>query len=208
MNTSQVMSAEVVSKLPKGQCLVASRSPSTGAKGVVSQGHSAAAPDPIAEIRSHIRAMVESGADADDIESAAVREMDALLLFYAKPENAEMRLAVMRKIAHQIGIQFKSHAICSERRKSWVAPNYTKGGNGHRLKALGQHLLLNFPLPGTNIRLGKATAEQIRAAATYYATDAADAAHKSRWLNAVAEWIGSGKRLTEKRARALQEQTK
>lgn len=166
------------------------------------------AADPIAEIRSHIRVMVESGADADDIESAAVQEMDALLAHYARPENAEMRLAVMLRVARQMAVNLKSNAICGDRLKSWTAPNYTKGGNGNRLVALAEYQLLHFRLPVSGVRLIEATAEQVREAAAFYAADAAQAAHKSRWLFAVADWMGSGKRLTEKHARALQEQTK
>lgn len=213
MNKAQALSVDATSIMPKGQRIVASRSPkgvsSDAAKAGVPPGQfSTAASDPIATIRAHCRALVESGVAADKIEAEVVGEMDRLIAHYMRPENTEARMAVLRSIARSMAVGIKGQAICGDRRKNWTAPNYTKGGNGNRLVALADHMLINFRLPKSGVLLREATADQIREAAEFYAADAADAAHKSRWLTACADHIASGKKLTEKRARALQEQTK
>ena len=208
MSARKVQKGEAVIRAPKGQDAHASPSSLSEAMILLPQGQELDASDPIATIRAHCRALVESGADADSIEAAVVSEMDGLIAHYMRPENTEARLAVLRHLARAMAITIKGQSICGNRARSWTAPNYTKGGNGDRLVALADYQMLHFRLPNNGPRLCDATSEQVREAAAFYAADAADAAHKSRWLTAVADHLDSGQKLTEQRVRALKESTK
>ena len=208
MSARKVQKGEAVIRAPKGQDAHASPSSLSEAMILLPQGQELDASDPIATIRAHCRALVESGADADSIEAAVVSEMDGLIAHYMRPENTEARLAVLRHLARAMAITIKGQSICGNRAKSWTAPNYSKGGNGDRLVALADYQMLHFRLPNNGPRLCDATSEQVREAAAFYAADAADAAHKSRWLTAVADHLDSGQKLTEQRVRALKESTK
>ncbi len=76
--------------------------------------------------------------------------------------------------------------ICRSNRHSiWVAPNYTEGGNGHRIEALATSNLMAFPLPGGK-PLGKANKMDILEAADFYRLQGKDMLIKSQWLNLIA----------------------
>lgn len=67
---------------------------------------------------------------------------------------------------------------------------------GERLRSVIGMTLFDFPLPGGK-RLGDANAAEIAEGAQAYAETAADAAHKSRWLQAVAAKVGKRNRCEE-----------
>lgn len=99
--------------------------------------------------------------------------------------------------------------IRTDRKKVWTAPNYTKGGNGSRLETLGM-TLLDFPLPN-GMPLRKATKADVLDGANFYATQAKDMDHKSKWLEAIAAKVGNktvGEKFTAEKLQALQEATK
>jgi len=84
-----------------------------------------------------------------------------------------------------------SQTYRDNRQKVWTAPNYTKGGNGHRVANHAQ-TLLDFPLPGGK-RLRDATSQDLQEAAEFYAKQAADMSAKSAWLTRVGERVGGNK---------------
>lgn len=75
-------------------------------------------------------------------------------------------------------------AIC----RPWTAPNYTLGGNGHRVHTLARSLL-DFPLPG-GMRLRDARKDDLLGASKFYRTQAVDMAAKADWLESIAERVG------------------
>jgi len=79
----------------------------------------------------------------------------------------------------------------SERKQIWTAPNYTEGGNGHRVKEHAR-TLLDFPLPNGK-RMRDATKADLLEASEFYRKQAADMARKARWLEQVAESVGKKK---------------
>lgn len=92
----------------------------------------------------------------------------------------------------------------SERRLIYTAPNYTKGGNGHRVEIHGRSLL-DFPLPGGK-RLRDATRQDLLEAADFYRKQAADMASKAAWLEKISERVGKktvGEKLTSEQLEAL-----
>lgn len=72
--------------------------------------------------------------------------------------------------------------------RSWTAPNYTAGGNGHRVHTLARSLL-DFPLPG-GLRLRDARRDDLLGAAKFYRAQAVDMASKANWLESIAERVG------------------
>ena len=76
-----------------------------------------------------------------------------------------------------------------------------------RVVHLATGTLSMFPLPGGK-RLAEATREEIVAGAEFYSQRAADAGHKARWLQLVAQSVPSGKTagdvLTDERLAELQ----
>lgn len=60
---------------------------------------------------------------------------------------------------------------------------------GARLRSSLSRSLFDWPLPGGK-RLGDANAQEILEAARFYQSASSDAAHKARWLRAVAERVG------------------
>lgn len=79
----------------------------------------------------------------------------------------------------------------SERKIIWTAPNYTKSGNGHRVK---EHAisLLDFPLPN-GMRIRFANKQDVLDASDFYDKQAADMRAKQKWLSRVADKL-EGKR--------------
>lgn len=100
--------------------------------------------------------------------------------------------------------------ICHRNReKVWTAPNYTAGGNGHRVRALAAGNLLMFPLPGGQY-LGEATKAEVTEAADFYGKQANDMTAKARWLAAIAAKLDAkkivSKVFTEESLRELQKE--
>lgn len=81
------------------------------------------------------------------------------------------------------------------RQKIWAAPNYTQGGNGHRLKTMAV-TLLDFPLPN-GVKLGDATGAQVIEAAEFYRKQAADMRNKAIWLKKVSECLDTGEKVRD-----------
>lgn len=81
----------------------------------------------------------------------------------------------------------------------------------NRLRTAIAASLFDFPLPGGK-RLGDANASDIREGAALYNRSASDAAHKARWLEAVAEKVGRKNRaesaLTLQQLEELYEETR
>lgn len=90
----------------------------------------------------------------------------------------------------------------------WTAPNYDKGGNGERVKALAKgNALMFFPLPG-GVLLMNATRAEVLEASAFYGAQADNMSAKARWLALVAKACDGekpvGKCLTEERLREFQ----
>lgn len=82
---------------------------------------------------------------------------------------------------------------------------------GNRLRSAIATSLFDFPLPGGK-RLGDANAKEILTGSEAYNASAQDAAHKSRWLAAVADRVGRKNRaenaLTLQQLEELYEETR
>lgn len=101
--------------------------------------------------------------------------------------------------------------ICkTDRREIWTAPNYSKSGNGARVKELAAGNLLMFQLPGGKL-LGDARREEVEKAAHFYGEQADDMGHKARWLRNIAERVTGDKLvrqvLSDAQLRAMQAKT-
>lgn len=80
-------------------------------------------------------------------------------------------------------------SLCRDDRRSFrIAPNYTKGGNGHRVLAHAR-ALMDFPLPG-GVRLKDATSADLAKAVEFYAKQADNMQRKSVWLDRIRERVG------------------
>jgi hypothetical protein len=91
----------------------------------------------------------------------------------------------------------------------WTPPNYDKGGNGGRVRALAAgNALMFFPLPGGKL-LAHANRREIEEAAAFYGKQAADMTWKARWLSLVAKHVEGNKTvakcMTEQQLAKLQE---
>lgn len=75
-----------------------------------------------------------------------------------------------------------------KREKIWTAPNYTKGGNGHRVMNHAVSLM-DFPLPNGK-RLQDAKRSDLLEATEFYSKQAKNMQHKSNWLQRIAERVG------------------
>jgi len=104
-------------------------------------------------------------------------------------------------------------AICKAGRNRndaiWTAPNYDKGGNGERVKALAAgNALMFFQLPRGPLLI-HATRAEVEEAAAFYREQADDMSVKAQWLSMVAKHLTGnkvvGKCLTEEKLRELQE---
>lgn len=100
--------------------------------------------------------------------------------------------------------------ICrSERRSTWLPPNYDAGGNGARVLALAKsnsEMLLDFPLWGGK-KLRDATKDDVAESAAKWTAQGKDMMSKGRWLSLVASRVPEkktvGQALTETELRKL-----
>ena len=90
---------------------------------------------------------------------------------------------------HQaLGVQIRHH-----RDRVWNAPLAApRPSQREQMLLIAASNLMLFPLPGGKM-LGDATREDVLAAASFYATQARDMAHKARWLKAVHDKMPAGK---------------
>jgi hypothetical protein len=79
----------------------------------------------------------------------------------------------------------------SERRAVSLPPNYSAGGNGHRVAEHAESCL-DFPLPGGK-RMRHATQSDLREASEFYRKQAQDMQRKADWFAAIAERVGRKK---------------
>lgn len=176
--------------------------------------------DPLSPIRKKCRAMLMAGDPIKDVEAIIVNDLEQLLEYYGKEENAEERQTVMEHVARKMAESMSYTTMGWVRRNSWkgvhppvstskdtdTSPNQPTV-SGQDLLNIADHLLLDFRLPKTGVLLRNATKDEISEAANYYASRASDASHKSRWLFAVAEELDKGTTLSEDLVRKLQDET-
>ena len=97
-------------------------------------------------------------------------------------------------------------AVCrSERRQIWVQENYSKSGNGERVKSHGHKTMLDWPLPG-GMKLRDAKKADLVQASGFYQKQARSMESIARWLDAIAAQVGRkavGSVFTDEELRAL-----
>lgn len=103
-------------------------------------------------------------------------------------KNMRVWVDLTEQLLSQACYQAVSAQIRQERRQIWTAANYSKGGNGDRVRAHANSLL-DFLLPG-GMRLRDATASDVLEAAGVYRRQAVDMTAKADWLFKVAERCG------------------
>lgn len=160
--------------------------------------------DPVAEAAR--KALTKANGDvrkATDILEHAVRSDRKLRDLLTDPLISSACYDAVRRVCH------------AERRAVWKAPieKLVKGrltGSARVVKLAAGNLLM-FSLPD-GLKLGEATREDITEAANFYSKQAGDMAHKSRWLQLIAQSLPAGKKvrevLTDRRLRELQQEAK
>lgn len=99
--------------------------------------------------------------------------------------NEQYRKALTDPLIDTACFQWVSRACRNDRESVWTAPNYTKGGNGGRLKRTAeQRSLLMFPLLHGK-RLGEATKDEVIETRDWYRKISANMAWKARWLDLI-----------------------
>jgi hypothetical protein len=127
--------------------------------------------------------------------------------------NRELLSQLSEEFIRFTCVEATGQIMRSERLKTWLPPNYDKGGNGHRITDLvtgNRAMMMDFPLPSGK-RIGDAVASEVRDAAAFYGKQAKDMGHKARWLSLVADCVAKNKTvresLTEKKLRELQQES-
>lgn len=135
---------------------------------------------------------------------AAYRALYAEMVADQARLNEVLPSILMAWVREQIGAHVGAIRIAS-------IPMPDATSRGDRLRSVIASTLFDFPLPGGK-RLGDANAAEILEGAGSYHRNAADAAHKARWLEAVAGRVGrrncAEKALTLAQLEALFEETK
>lgn len=110
----------------------------------------------------------------------------------------------------RIAREYLSGVSRKRRRVVWTRPTGPDDRVVHLARA-GMENLFAFPLPN-GVRLGDATLDDVRAAAEFYAKQAADMAWKGRWLTAIAAKMKGRKPVRQclkaEALKALQDETK
>lgn len=165
-------------------------------------------------------------ADPDLVAEAARRALDdakgdareaTRMLVEAVRQSRRLRDALLDPLISNACYDAVRAQIHIDRRNAWrqpaekLVPSRSGVTGSYRVVQLAAGTLLMFPLPGGK-KLGDATREDITAAASFYETQSADMAHKSRWLRLVSQHIEDGKTvgdvMTDKRLRELQEEAR
>lgn len=133
---------------------------------------------PAQRVRDAVAQSPDTRSAADLLESWARSDRE-LFDYLVKPWLTRACEEAVRTVTRS-----ERAAIC----RSWTAPNYTLGGNGHRVHTLGRSLL-DFPLPG-GMRLRDARKDDLLGAVKFYRSQAVDMAAKASWLEAIAERVG------------------
>lgn len=107
---------------------------------------------------SDIAEAAVDAADGEILKAARLMEQEVL----ADPQKYR---ALMDPLVASACHQAVAGVVRQTREKIWTAPNYTAGGNGHRVHVLASaQMLMMFPLPGGK-RLGEATRDEVLAGA-------------------------------------------
>lgn len=91
--------------------------------------------------------------------------------------------ALMAPLVNQACYDILRGIIRQDRRAIWTAQNYSKAGNGERLKSLSR-CLMDFPLPG-GLKLRDAKYADLERAEEHYRKQSENEAHKARWIGAI-----------------------
>lgn len=127
------------------------------------------------------------------LEGTQTRQQAAARLLEMARGNDALYRALMAPMEQVASLRAVNGVIGNQRRTAWAAPTKAAETGSDRLARAvhtNSYTVLDFRLPNTNLRLGDARKSDLIEAAGYYGSRAADAAHKARWLEAIAARVG------------------
>ncbi len=147
------------------------------------------------------------------LEGPETRQQAADRLLEMAHEDPGLYKALVALMEQTAALRAVNGVVGSQRRAVWSAPQRPDDAApaaSDRLRSAtrsNSYTLFDFRLPGTNMPLRDAKRADLIEASRFYRSRADDAAHKARWLDAIADRVGRkrvGNALSESELERLQ----